>query len=355
MLKTIQHSFPLIGNAEKNALNKVLNTSFLAQGREVEKFEKGVSEYVGCFHAQAVNSGTAALHLALLALDIKAGDEVIIPNYVCRSVLNAVQYARARPVLCDVDKRTFNILPAALKSKINKRAKAVIVAHMFGFPAQMDELKKIRIPIIEDCAQSIGADFKGKLVGSFGDLSIFSFEGTKTITTGEGGMILTNSQKLSNKITRFKEPYEKDQMPKYTFRMSDLQAAIGRVQLKKLPGFIFRRRKIAQIYRKAFKNLKVDLPFENDNMIHSYHRFIISLKKKNQINKVINYCQKKRVMVKRPIKHYALNQYLGISNKLFPNTDFIMKHCISIPIYPALSEAEIMRIIKVVKDGVSQL
>ncbi|MFH1094431.1 MAG: DegT/DnrJ/EryC1/StrS family aminotransferase, partial [Candidatus Omnitrophota bacterium] len=159
MVNKIEHSGVMLNGAERKALIKLLVSRYLAEGKEVRRLEQNMSRNIGTDYAIAASTGTAALHLALLALGIKDGDEVIIPNYVCRSVLNAVQYVRARPVLCDVDLRTFNILPDLAKKLITPKTKAVIAAHMFGCPADMDLIKKMDIFVIEDCAQSIGAEY----------------------------------------------------------------------------------------------------------------------------------------------------------------------------------------------------
>ncbi|MFH2136981.1 MAG: DegT/DnrJ/EryC1/StrS family aminotransferase [Candidatus Omnitrophota bacterium] len=343
----IEHSFPCIGKAEQSGILAVIKSSFLAEGAQVECFEKEMCRYIGCDYAIAASTGTSALHLALLALEVGKGDEVILPNYVCRSVLNAVQYCQATPVLCDVQTKTYNISLDEVKEKVNGRTKAIIVAHMFGCPVPVDKLRIKGIPIIEDCAQSIGAQYKGKKVGSLGDIAVFSFEGTKTITTGEGGMVATSSKKLCKKLKSLKEPYANDCMPKYTYRMSSLQAAVGRIQLKRLPGFIKKRRQIARQYAKAFALDGVELPVAPQDMMPTFHRFMLDVREIN-IDCFLPACWKKKVMVKRPIKPYLLNQYLGISSKLFPNSEYIMKHCVSVPIYPSLKKNEVTRIIKVV-------
>ncbi|MCP4649220.1 MAG: DegT/DnrJ/EryC1/StrS family aminotransferase [PVC group bacterium] len=356
MNRKIEHSFPLMGGEEKKVLSRIIDSSFVAQGVQTRLFEKEFAECFGIKYAIAVNSGTSALHLALLALNVGKSDEVIIPNYVCRSVLNAVQYCGAKPVLCDVDRDTYNISPEEIKRKITSKTKAIIVAHMFGMPVAIDEISRIskEIPVIEDCAQSIGARYKGRFVGNFGQVAVFSFEGTKTITTGEGGMIVTNSYKLYGKLMRLKGLEPKEQTPVYTYRMSDLQAAVGRVQLKRLPGFIKKRRIIAGKYVKAFKRPGINFPIFSEKVLNTFHRFILTMETVN-IDHFIRASQKKGVMVKRAIKPFGLNKYLGISDKSFPNTKFIMGNCISIPIYPALKQNDIKKVIDVVSCQLRRL
>src|SRR3989338_11463137 len=183
----IEHSKPTIGKEEQKSIVDVIKTNYLAEGKTVKEFEKELSNYIGTSGGIATSTGTLALHLALMSLDVKENDEIIAPSYVCRSVLNAILYCGAKPVLCDVDKEDYNISFEDAKRKLTKRTKAIIVSHMFGCPAEIDKFRRLGIYIIEDCAHSIGAKYKGRKVGSWGDLAIFSFEGTKYIVTGEGG------------------------------------------------------------------------------------------------------------------------------------------------------------------------
>ncbi len=344
----IEHSKPTLGKDELYALRKVIATNYPAEGWAVRRFENSLSDYIGAKGAVATSTGTLALYLALLCLGIKSKDEVIAPSYVCRSVLNAVLYIGAKPVLCDVNIADYNISFTHAKEIITQGTKAIIVPHMFGCPAEVDKFRSLGIPIIEDCAHSIGAEYKGKKVGSWGDLSIFSFEGTKYITTGEGGMVLANSKRLLEKLKKLKEPESFDCKIKYTYRMTNLQAAIGIVQLLKLKSFIKKRRRIARIYTQGLSNLNIELPREPSEGYHIFHRYMIKIG--GNISQFMRYCYKKGIKVKQPVKPYPLHRYLNFSNINFPNTACIMKSAVSIPIYPSLTNKEIKLITDTIKN-----
>lgn len=349
----IEHSRPTIGKEEKRAVIGVLKTKCLAEGKVVKKFEEELSNYIGGKGGIATSTGTLALHLALMSLGTERGDEIIAPSYVCRSVLNAILYSGAKPVLCDVNKEDYNISFDEAQKNINRRTKAIIIPHMFGCPVEVDRFKDLGTYIVEDCAHSIGAEIKGKRVGSFGDLSIFSFEGTKYIVTGEGGMVLVNSKFLLNKLKGLKEPDSLDFDVKYTYRMTNLQAAVGKVQLTKLDSFIKRRRDIARIYTETFSSFNIDLPKEPPEGLHTFHRYMIKIR--GNINDFMKRCYKKGVKVKQPLKPYPLHRYLRLSNKGFPNTEYIMKSAVSIPIYPSLTNKEIKLIICVLSEELGRL
>jgi dTDP-4-amino-4,6-dideoxygalactose transaminase len=344
----IEHSKPAVGKDELDALKEVIATNYPAEGWAVRRFEDILSDYIGAKGAVATSTGTLALHLALLCLGIKPKDEIILPSYACRSLLNAVLYTGARPVVCDVNIADYNISFTHARIKLTRRTKAIIIPHMFGCPAEIDKFKNLGVPIIEDCAHSIGAEYKGRKAGSWGDLSVFSFEGTKYITTGEGGMVLVNSRQLLEKLKKLKEPESFDYKIKYTYRMSNLQAAMGIAQLSKLKSFIEKRRKIARAYTRAFLNVNIALPKEPTEGLHIFHRYVVKIK--GDINQLMQCCYKKGIKVKQPIKPYPLHRYVELSGKNFPNTEYIMKSAVSIPIYPSLANKEIQLIIDTVRN-----
>ncbi|MBI5682451.1 MAG: DegT/DnrJ/EryC1/StrS aminotransferase family protein [Deltaproteobacteria bacterium] len=189
----IPHSKPTIEKEELSAVSDVLSLGQISQGLQVKEFERHFEEFFGLKKAVAVNSGTSALHLALIAVGVKTGDEVVIPSFVCTALLNAVNYIGAVPVIADINEEDFNLSPGDTKKRITKKTKAIIIPHMFGTPCnEIHGFKDIGIPIIEDCAQSIGAKISGHYVGTMGDVSTFSFYATKIMTTGEGGMVASN-------------------------------------------------------------------------------------------------------------------------------------------------------------------
>ena len=194
----IPHSRPTLDSSEATAVARVVNSGYVSEGAEVLKFERAFARYQGQKGAVAVNSGTAALHLALLALGVGKDDEVMIPSYVCTALLNAVLYTQARPRVVDVHFEDGNISTEAIQKNITKKVKAMVVPHMFGQPADIKDLMGFGMPVVEDCAQAVGASYENKKVGSFGAAGVFSFYATKMMTTGEGGIILTDNEKIAN-------------------------------------------------------------------------------------------------------------------------------------------------------------
>lgn len=340
----IKHSQPNISQQDISFISGVLNSLYIATGSKTKNLEQGLSKYLKSKYVLATNSGTSALHLSLLALGIKPGDSIIIPSLICSSVLNAVMYVRAKPVICDVDKETFNLSIDDVKNKADRKTKAIILAHMFGLPADIDEFLKLGIPIIEDCAQSLGATYKGKMTGSFGKVSIFSFYATKIITTGQGGAVASDSNTLMAKARDLIEYDERqDYKVRYNYKITDLQAALGLSQLKRLGKFIKIRRQIASIYNTEFSKYNVDLPYETDNRKHIYYRYVLKINKplKDFIRKL-----KKRGIEAKPPVFMPLHRYLGLDKNKFPNTEEVFRKSVSIPIYPSLKKKEITYITK---------
>ncbi len=342
----IPHSRPLISDSDLNAVISVLKAGQLSQGPIVQEFEQKLASFIGKKKALAVSSGSAALHLALLALGIKKDDEVIIPSFVCSAVLNSINYTGATAVLVDIDPLTFNVSVEAAKRAITRKTKAIIVPHMFGCPAEIDKLSELGIPVIEDCAQSVGANFKGKRVGSFGLLSVFSFYATKVMATAEGGMVLSDSEDLMSRIKDLREyDHKDDYIMRYNYKMTDIQAALGLSQLSFLEKLIDRRREIAARYFQEFKNCDFTLPVWKEGKDHIYYRFVI--KTKEDSSEYIEKFHQKKVMCRRPV-YIPLHVYLNLSG--FPHTQEAWHKTISIPLYPSLREDEIERIVATVKE-----
>jgi perosamine synthetase len=342
----IPHSRPLITDSDIKAVTETLKSGQLSQGQAVVKFEKSLADFLSKKRGAATSSGTAALHLVLLALDVKEEDEVIIPSYVCTAVLNSVNYTGATPVVVDIEPLTFNISVDAAKKALTSKTKAIIVPHMFGCPAEMDKLSELGIPIIEDCAQAVGATFKGQNVGSFGLLSVFSFYATKVFACGEGGMVLSNSEDLLSKIEDLRDYNNKnDYILRYNYKMTDIQASLGLSQLSSLEKFIERRREIAGRYLEEFKNCNFTLPVWKEGKEHIYYRFVV--KTEEDASEYLEKLQQKHIMCRRPV-YKPLHLYLDLSG--FPHAMEAWQKAISIPLYPSLKEREIEKIVTVVKE-----
>jgi len=342
---TIPHSKPSTDAKDAKAAYDVITSGHLARGEKVAAFEQALARFQKVKYAVATSSGTAALHLSLLAMDIKKGDNVIIPSFVCTALLNAIHYTGASACVVDIDRDDFNISVKDVKKKINKRTKAIIVPHMFGTPADIGALLKLGIPLIEDCAQSLGAMYRGKPVGSFGVLSVYSFYATKMMTTGEGGLVTSNNRQL---ISRIKDLYDYDQRRdykvRYNYKMTDIQAALGISQLSKLPGWIKRRRTIALMYHRGLRDCGFDLPIEKSQREHVYFRYVLRAKKNKP--ELLKALMKKGIQCATPV-YKPLHQYLNL--KGYGCADQAMKESLSLPIYPSLSNDNVQYIIKHIK------
>jgi dTDP-4-amino-4,6-dideoxygalactose transaminase len=331
----VQHSRPSIDQKDIEAVAKVLASGNIAQGKKVREFENELARYVGTKHAIACSSGTAALHLALIGLGVKNDDEIIIPSYVCASPYFATLHAGAKPRIVDVDQADLNICAQTVKARLTQKVRAIIVPHMFGNPAELDALLELGIPLIEDCAQALGAEYNNRKVGRFGSISVFSFYATKMITTGEGGMILTNNKDFYAKIIDIRDYDKKPLTPvKYNYKMTDFQAALGVSQLKKLEQFIIRRRQVASFYDEQFSGFSIIPPH---NILHKkpvFYRYIVTVNRLNHIRKA---AKEKGVICEKPVWK-PLHKFLP--HVRCPNSDHALKHALSVPLYPSLKEEE---------------
>ena len=357
------------------AVNEVLRSNYLTTGPKVDEFENAVADYVGAKYAVAVSNGTAALHAACFAAGIQQGDEVITTPITFAASSNCVLYCGGKPVFADIDSKTYNISPASIREKITDKTKAIIAVHFTGQPCEMEEIHKIakehKLMVIEDAAHALGAEYKDKKIGSLSDMTTFSFHPVKHITTGEGGMIVTNNEKLYQKlklfrthgITRDKNMLIKDeggwyyeqQDLGYNYRITDIQCALGISQLKKLDGFVKKRREIAQIYDEAFKDIpNIVIPYQQKDSLSSYHLYVIQVLAKDRkeiFDKLRSYGIGVNVHY-IPVYKHPYYQKNGYSSVICPNAENLYKHIISIPMYPKLRGEEIKYVIETVKKVV---
>lgn len=319
----------------------VIRSGLLAQGENVTKFERALAKMTGQDEGVAVSSGTAAVFLALKGLGIGPGDEVIFPSYVCTAPWHAVSQAGATPVLVDIDPETYHPSPEAVTRAITSKTKAVIVPHLFGLPAELSELEKSGIPIIEDCAQTLGASMGGRPVGSVGTLTVCSFYATKLITTGEGGMVLGRSGPRMARIRALRQYDEQDALESaFNYKMTDMQAALGLCQATALPQFIKRRQAIAALYTAALRGLKADPPAGIPRHDHVFYRYVVRLPQ--SVEPAIEAFAELGVTCRRPI-FKPIHQYFGL--KGFPGADLAWERSLSIPIYPSLADHEVERVV----------
>ena len=349
-MEIIPHSKPFVSEDDINLVQAQIFSGMHATGRKTEEFERLIARFVNAKYAKATSSGTTALQLGLLSLRIKEGDEVIIPSYVCQAVMNSVNYLKAKPVLVDIQddfmQKGCNISSQTIKSFITNKTRAIIVPHMFGIPAELNEILKLGIPVIEDCAQCFGSKYNGKEVGSLGDIGMFSFYATKFISTGQGGMVLTNSDELKS---RFVDLTKYDQKENYTIgyniSLTDIQSALGISQFNQIDYFIRRRKEIASKYNAAFKELngiKI-MPYPKDCVPF---RYIVMFKSKEEREGVQVKLRGKGIIAAQPV-FKPLHRYLGLDSGNFKNTESAHDKTLSFPLYPALTDEEVNYIIRI--------
>lgn len=323
----IPHSAPTLSQAEHEAIGRVLRSGRLAQGQEVEAFEQECAAFLRRRYGVAVNSGTAALHLALGALGIARDEPVAIPSYACASLITAINLQGAHPELCDVGE-DLNLDPGAVPA----HCRVAILAHLFGAPARVPNSALV----IEDIAQSMGG-----ITGRATAVAVTSFYATKLITTGEGGMLFTDDEAIAE-YARDRRDYDNrdDFIVRNNYKMTDIQAAMGRVQLKRLPGFIARRREIALRYQESFSALPLGLPNPHE---HVFFRYVVTTARREALER---HLQTNGVDAKRPVYRPA-HHYLGGT---FLNAERAHLECVSLPIYPSLLDADAGRVIDSVRS-----
>ena len=348
MATMIPHSRPAIDEADIRAASEVLRSGQIAQGPWVERFEQGMASFMGRQGGVAVSSGTAALELALRALGVGAGDEVIMPSYVCQAPWLAVQRAGAVARLVDIDVDTFNIDPVAARDAITEKTRAIIVPHLFGLPADLTALEVLNIPIIEDCAQTLGATEQGRVVGQVGVLTVCSFYATKLLCTGEGGMVLSNDHVLLDRVKSFREYDGADVLlpASANHKMTDLQAALGLSQLDRLPDFLSRRSEIAMRYNQAFAGYGVQLPPVPSGRSHRYYRYVVRLSlssgSNGELNRWLGCAAERGIHCRKPVFR-PLHDYLGLGG--FPYSTEADRTACSIPLYPAMTEEMVEQVV----------
>jgi len=339
---------PLIGEEEKEAVLKVLNSGIIAQGSLVEEFEKKFADYCNAKYAAAINSGTAALHVSLMAMGIKKGDEVITTPFSFIATANSILYTGAKPVFADIDKKTFNISPDSIAEKFTGKTKAILIVHLYGQPCNMKEINEIfddnDLLILEDACQAHGAEYRGMRVGSLGDAGAFSFYPTKNMTTSEGGIITTNNREIIDKSKIFRNHGQTQryyhEFIGYNLRMTDIAAAIGLAQLKKLDGFTEKRIDNAKYLTKKLEGIKgITTPYVSDDVRHVYHQYTIKVDDRDEVNKKLNEAGiGTGVHYPIPINEQPFYRKLGYDSKETPVASDVSKKVLSLPIHPSVTK-----------------
>lgn len=366
MKRFIPVAAPSLSNKEVKYVVDCLRSSWISSiGKYIQKFEEKFARFCNTKYAISCSSGTSALHLALLSLGVDSGDEVIVPTLTYIATVNAITYCNATPVFVDSEPETWNINPQLIEKKITSRTKGIIVVHLYGHPADMDPILKIakrhNLFVVEDAAEAHGAEYKNRKVGSLGDIGVFSFFGNKIITTGEGGMLVTNNAKLKSKICLFKgqgvDPNRRYwfKVVGYNYRMTNIQAAIGLAQLEKINYHLKRRRQVADWYYAYLKDCQdIILPVEKEWARNVYWMFSIILRDTVKISRdsVIKLLYERGIET-RPFFYpvHTLPPYKNIHTRVpLPVAENIAKRGLSLPTHGNLSKSDIAYICKELKN-----
>jgi len=365
---------PNLSEKEAQAAFDVIMSGWVVQGSKVEKFENVFAEYVGCDYAVAVSSCTTALHLALIVAGLNEGDEVICPSMSYIATSNAIVHAKATPIFAEVKPFTYNLDPEDVEKRITPKTKAILLVHQMGMPAEIDAFislcEKYNLILVEDAACALGSEYKGRRIGSHSALVCFSFHPRKVITTGDGGMICTSNKAFAERCRTLRQHsmdlsplerhtnegkimVEKYNEVGYNYRMTDIQAAVGIEQMKKMDEILLKRRNIAQRFHTAFASLNwLNLPYEPSDCKSNYQSYSLYLNKDAPLKRdaFIDYLSNKGISTRHGIMTaHSEPAYSSYKCKL-PVTENLSENSVLIPIYPGLTEAEIDYIIKTIVE-----
>jgi len=368
MIKKIPLYQPSLSKSEKNNVVSCINENWISsKGRFIKKFEDNFKKKFKYEYATVTTNGTTALHLAVMSLGLKKGDEVIVPNLTYVAPCNAVTYSGAKVVLADVNLDTWLIDKNTILKYITKKTKAILLVHLYGFTYNLDEInylkRKFKLKIIEDCAEAIGTKFKNSYVGTIGDISTFSFYGNKTITTGEGGMVVTKNKKLFDSIVKLKSQglnitqknnYYDHEIVGYNYRMTNICSAIGDAQLKKIDLIIKRKIQINNLYQLYLKDINVKFQKNIKFGYSTYWLVNIMFSSANLKLKIERLLAKKQIETRpifKPMNRLPMYQK---TDKQFKNSIDIFSKGISLPSFPDLKDKQIKYICSIITKYVKK-
>jgi UDP-4-amino-4,6-dideoxy-N-acetyl-beta-L-altrosamine transaminase len=370
-----------IDEEDVEAVVEALKGDFLTTGPYVSRFERAIADYVGAKYAVAFSNGTAALHGACFAAGIGEGDEVITTPMTFAASANCVLYRGGVPVFADIDEKTYNIDPQSVEEKITEGTKAIIPVDFAGQPADLDPILEIAekhcLVVIEDAAHALGAVYKGRKVGSISDMTMFSFHPVKLITTGEGGIIVTNNEEYYERLLQFRTHgitrdrsrmaedhgpwYYEMQFLGYNYRLTDIQAALGLSQLKKIEKFLELRRRYAAMYNDAFKGMdELILPHQPEWAESGWHLYVIRLRPEKLAasrREIFEALQRQNIGVNVhyiPVHYQPYYRKLGYDKGICPKAERVYEEILTLPLFPAMSEQDVRDVIEAVKRTVGQ-
>lgn len=364
-MKNIPIAKPLIGDDEIDAVVRVLKSGMLAHGSEVEAFEEEFAEYLGAKHGIAVANGTAALDVALKALKIKPGYEIITTPFTFISSATSILFQGARPVFADIDPKTYNLDPDEVLEKITPKTRGILVVHLYGQPVDVKAFKEISedhdLYLIEDCAQAHGAEFEGRKVGTFGDIAAFSFYPTKNMTTGEGGMVVTNNDELARRAKLIRshgqaEKYLHVELG-YNLRTTNIAGAIGRIQLRKLDEWNRKRNTNAEKLSRGIEKIKgLTPPYVDPRVYHVFHQYVIRVEEEFPLERDVLMSKLREMGIgtavhyPMPLHWQPLFQKLGYDKECCPNAIEASKRVLSLPVHPGVGDDDIDYILTAIRS-----
>jgi len=361
---------------EFKAVEEVLKSGWLTTGAKVKEFEENMQQYLGVKKAIGLTSCTGGLHIALAALGIGPGDEVLVPTYTFVATAHVVEWVGATPIMVDSEKDTFNIDPVAIEKAITPKTKAIIPVHFAGHACDMGAImqiaKKHKLYVIEDAAHAIGTEYGGQKIGNFGDVTVFSFYVTKTITTAEGGMAVTNNEELGKKLKRFgyfgvdKDAFNRYSEkgtwyyeviePGYKYNMDNIQGTMGVEQLKKVEAFIAKRRELAQHYSKLLKEVAgIIIPTEKSYTRHAYHLYPLLLNT-DKVSRDEFIAKLKEYNIGTSVHFIPLHLHPFYQQKYnfqkgdFPTAEWLFEREVSLPMYPGMTLQDVEYVVNVIKE-----
>lgn len=359
-MRMTKYSIPLyqpdLGGNEKRYVLECLDSTWISsKGKFISEFENGFARYVGLDHAVGVCNGTVALHLALVSLGLGAGDEVIVPTLTYIAAVNAIAYTGATPVFVDSVRDTWQMDPDDVRRKITSRTRAIMVVHLYGQTCDMGALRKIakqhKLLVVEDCAEAFGARFNASMAGTFGDIAAFSFFGNKTITTGEGGMVVTKNEDVAERARHFRgqgladnREYWHDVIG-YNYRMTNICAAIGLAQLERADEFLAKKRRLAKYYEQQLAGLPVEVHSEASGTTHSYWMISILVKNASDRDPLRNHLRESGIET-RPLFYPAHTMPMYATERPpFPVAEDLSQRGINLPSWPGVTDAQMQTIV----------
>lgn len=347
---------PKVGDEELAEIKEVFDSGMLADGPEVRSFEEEFADYCDASHGIAATNGTAALQAALHAVGVDEGDKILTTPFSYVATANAVRFCGAEPVFADIDPETYSLDPEVAEQVCREQnIDSILVVHLYGLPAKLDKLSEIaeryEIPLVEDAAQAVGAEFEGQRVGSVGDAGTFSFYPTKNMTTGEGGMITTDRDDVAERARSFVNHGRRDGVHEslgHNFRMSSIAAAIGRVQLQRLPDFTEKRRDNAAVLSSELADTNVEIPTEPEYAKHVYHQYTVRCDDRDNLQEHLEECGVgSAVYYDRCIHQEPAYSHI---NHSAPNAERAAEEVLSLPIHPGVNETDLNKIVDAVQS-----